>query len=134
MIWSQVYSEWRDAWNTRFILEFIYLAKTVLITEKTAANEILQQSTNREKVEGIVAKRFKGGQAEYFIQWQNYSSSENRWKPAKHFPEDFAAFAKRITTTPFGAQSQSRAQSIHPNISLNRAKMFVPNEIVGTRE
>ena len=110
------------------------MAKTVLITEKTAANEILQQSTNREKVEGIVAKRLKGGQAEYFIQWQNYSSSENRWKPAKYFPEDFAAFAKRITTTPFGAQSQSRAQSIHPNISLNGAKMFVPNEIVGTRE
>ena len=45
-----------------------------------------------------------------------------------------AAFAKRFTTTPFGAQSQSRAQSIHPNIYLNRAKMFVPNEIVGTRE
>ena len=84
---SQVYSEQRDAWNTRFILElFIYSAITVLITEKTAAKQILQQSANRGKVEGIVAKRFKGGPADYFIQWQNYSSVKARWKPAKQIP------------------------------------------------
>lgn len=33
---------------------------------------------------------------EYFIQWQNYSSSENMWEPAEHLPEDIiAAFENR---------------------------------------
>ena len=47
------------------------------------------------KVERIVAKRVKG-KAEYFIQWQNYSPSENTWEPAEHLPEDLiAAFENR---------------------------------------
>ena len=40
------------------------------------------------EVERIVAKRIQGGRAEYFIQWQSYSSSENTWEPAEHLPEE----------------------------------------------
>jgi len=48
------------------------------------------------EVERVVAKRVKGGEAEYFIQWQNYSPSENTWEPAEHLPEDIiAAFENR---------------------------------------
>ena len=48
------------------------------------------------EVERIVAKRVKGGKAEYFIQWQNYCPSENTWEPAEHLPEDLiAAFENR---------------------------------------
>ena len=48
------------------------------------------------EVERIVAKRVKGGKAEYFIQWQNYSPTENSWEPAEHLPEDLiAAFENR---------------------------------------
>ena len=45
------------------------------------------------EVERIVPK---GVKAEYFIQWQNYSPSENTWEPAEHFPEDLiVAFENR---------------------------------------
>ena len=48
------------------------------------------------EVDRIVAKRVKGGKAEYFIRWQNYSPSENTWEPAEHLPEDLiAAFENR---------------------------------------
>lgn len=48
------------------------------------------------EVEHVVAKWVKGGEVEYFIQWQNYSSSENMWEPAEHLPEDIiAAFENR---------------------------------------
>ena len=49
------------------------------------------------EVEHIVAKRVKGGEAEYFIQWQNYSRSKNTWEPDEHLPEDIiAAFQNRF--------------------------------------
>ena len=48
------------------------------------------------EVERIVAKRVKGGKSEYFIQLQNYCSSENTWEPAEHLPQDLiAAFENR---------------------------------------
>ena len=48
------------------------------------------------EVECIVAKRVKGGKAEYFIQWENYLPSENTWEPAEHLPEDLiVAFENR---------------------------------------
>ena len=48
------------------------------------------------EVERSVAKRVKGGKAEYFIQWQNYSPSENMWEPAEHLSEDLiVAFDNR---------------------------------------
>ena len=48
------------------------------------------------EVERIVAKRVKGGKAEYFIQWQNYSPSENTWEPAERLAEDLiVAFENR---------------------------------------
>ena len=48
------------------------------------------------EVERIVAKRVKGGEEEYFVQWQNYSPSENTWEPAEHLTEDIiAAFENR---------------------------------------
>ena len=48
------------------------------------------------EVERIVAKRVTGGKAEYFIQWQNYSPTQNTWEPAEHLPEDLiAAFESR---------------------------------------
>ena len=48
------------------------------------------------EVERIVTKRVKGGREKYLIQWQNYSSSENTWKPPEHLPEDFiTAFENR---------------------------------------
>ena len=40
------------------------------------------------EVERIVAKRFVGGRAKYFIQWKNYCPSENTWEPAEHLPEE----------------------------------------------
>ena len=48
------------------------------------------------EVERIVAKRVKGGKPEYFIQWRNYSTSENTWEPAEQLPEDLiTAFEDR---------------------------------------
>ena len=48
------------------------------------------------EVDHIVAKQVKGGKAEYFIRWQNYSLSENTWEQAEHLPEDLiAAFENR---------------------------------------
>ena len=47
------------------------------------------------KVERIVAKRVKGGKAEYLIQWQNYCPSENTWEPAEHLPQDLIAAFER---------------------------------------
>lgn len=40
------------------------------------------------EVECIVAKRIKGGQEEYFIQWKNYSPIENTWELLVHLPEE----------------------------------------------
>ena len=34
------------------------------------------------EVERIVSKRNQGGNVEYFIQWKNYSSTENTWEPS----------------------------------------------------
>ena len=48
------------------------------------------------EVERVVAKHVKGAEVEYFVQWQNYSPSENTWEPAEHLPEDIiAAFENR---------------------------------------
>lgn len=48
------------------------------------------------EVERVVAKRVKGRNTEYFINWQNYSPCENTWEPAEHLPEDLiAAFENR---------------------------------------
>ena len=48
------------------------------------------------EVERVVAKRNRGENVEYFIQWQNYSSTENTWEPAEHLPEGvIAAFNSR---------------------------------------
>ena len=48
------------------------------------------------EVERIVSKRNQGGNVEYFVQWKNYSSTENTWEPSEHLPEDLiAAFEKR---------------------------------------
>ena len=48
------------------------------------------------EVERVVAKRLKGGKEEYYIQWKNYSSSENTWVPAEHLPENLiTAFHSR---------------------------------------
>ena len=48
------------------------------------------------EVERIVSKLNQGGSVEYFVQWKNYSSTENTWEPSKHLPEDLiAAFERR---------------------------------------
>ena len=48
------------------------------------------------EVERVVAKRVRGDKAEFFIQWKNYSTTENTWEPAEHLPEDLiAAFENR---------------------------------------
>ena len=51
----------------------------------------------------IVAKRVQGGRAEYFIQWQSYSSSENTWEPAEHLPEELITAFKNRSVDPFRA-------------------------------
>ena len=40
------------------------------------------------EVKRIVAKRVQGRKEEYFIQWKNYSPTENTLEPAEHLPED----------------------------------------------
>ena len=55
------------------------------------------------EVERIVAKRVRGGQAEYFIQWQNYSPSENMWEPAEHLSEDLIALFENRSVDPLRA-------------------------------
>ena len=48
------------------------------------------------EVERVVSKRNQGSNVEYFIQWKNYSSTENMWEPSEHLPEDLiAAFERR---------------------------------------
>ena len=48
------------------------------------------------EVERIIPKRNQGSNVEYFIQWKNYSSTENTWEPPEHLPEDLiAAFERR---------------------------------------
>ena len=49
------------------------------------------------EVERLIAKRNQGGKAEYFVQWQNYSSAENTREPYEHLPEELiAAFESRF--------------------------------------
>ena len=55
------------------------------------------------EVERIIAKRVKGGKAEYFIQWQNYCPSENTWEPAEHLPEDLTAALENRSVDPLRA-------------------------------
>lgn len=43
------------------------------------------------EVERIGAKKIQGRQAEYFIQWRNYSPAENTWETANHLSEDLIA-------------------------------------------
>ena len=48
------------------------------------------------EVERIVSKQNQRGSIKYFVQWKNYSSTENTWEPSKHLPEDLiAAFERR---------------------------------------
>lgn len=42
-------------------------------------------------VERVVAKRFRGKKAEYFIKWQGYSSTENTWEPEEHLTAELIA-------------------------------------------
>ena len=53
------------------------------------------------EVERIVAKRVQGGRAEYFIQWQSYSPSENTWEPAEHLPEELITAFENRSVDPF---------------------------------
>ena len=55
------------------------------------------------EVERIVAKRVQGGRAEYFIQWQSYSPSENTWEPAEHLPEELITAFENRSVDPFRA-------------------------------
>jgi len=55
------------------------------------------------EVEHIVAKRVRGGEAEYFFQWQNYSPSENTWEPAEHLSEDLIALFENRSVDPLCA-------------------------------
>lgn len=55
------------------------------------------------EVEHIVAKRVRGGEAEYFFQWQNYSPSENTWEPAEHLAEDLIALFENRSVDPLCA-------------------------------
>lgn len=55
------------------------------------------------EVERIVAKRVKGGKAEYFIQWQNYFPSEKTWEPAEHLTEDLIAGFENRSVDPLRA-------------------------------
>ena len=55
------------------------------------------------EVERIVAKRVQGGRAEYFIQWQSYSPSENTWEPADHLPEELITAFENRSVDPFRA-------------------------------
>ena len=55
------------------------------------------------EVERVVAKRVKGAEAEYFVQWQNYSPSENTWEPAEHLTEDIIAAFENRSVNPLRA-------------------------------
>ena len=48
----------------------------------------------------IVSKRNQGSYVEYFIQWKNYSSTENTWEPPEHLPEDLTAAFERRSVDP----------------------------------
>ena len=52
------------------------------------------------EVERIVSKRNQGSNVEYFIQWKNYSSTENTWEPPEHLPEDLIAAFERRSVDP----------------------------------
>ena len=55
------------------------------------------------EVERIVAKTNRGGDVEYFIQWKNYSPTENTWEPAEYLPEDLIATFERRSVDPVRA-------------------------------
>ena len=55
------------------------------------------------EVKRIVAKQVRGGEAEYFIQWQNYSPSKNTWEPAEHLSEDLIALFENRSVDPLRA-------------------------------
>ena len=55
------------------------------------------------EVERIVAKTNRGGNVEYFIQWKNYSPTENTWEPAEYLPEDLIATFERRSVDPVHA-------------------------------
>ena len=40
------------------------------------------------KVEAIRRKRYKGGEVEFLIKWEDYDSEQNRRKPAEHVGEE----------------------------------------------
>ena len=52
------------------------------------------------EVERIVSKRNQGSNVEYFIQWKNYSSTENTWEPPEYLPEDLIAAFERRSVDP----------------------------------
>ena len=52
------------------------------------------------EVERVVAKRNRGGKAEYFIQWKNYSPAENTWEPAEHLSEELIVAFERRSVDP----------------------------------
>ena len=52
------------------------------------------------EVERKVSKRNQGGSVEYFVQWKNYSSTENTWEPSEHLPEDLIAAFERGLVDP----------------------------------
>jgi len=64
------------------------------------------------EVERIVAKRVKGGKAEYFIQWENYSPSENMWEPAQHLPEDLIISFENRSVDPLHADECRERHSL----------------------
>ena len=50
--------------------------------------------------ERIVSKRNQWDSIEYFVQWKNYSSTENTSEPSEHLPEDLIATFERRPVDP----------------------------------
>ena len=56
--------------------------------------------TTRRRNDRLPSKRSQGSNVEYFIQWKNYSSTENTWEPPEHLPEDLIAAFERRSVDP----------------------------------
>ena len=91
----------RDTQNTIFLLR---CGRLVLEIMKRDSHPKEKPSVmGVYEVERSVAKRVRGGQTEYFIQWQNYSPSENTWEPAEHLSEDLIALFENRSVDPLRA-------------------------------
>ena len=83
------------------------------------------------EVERIVAKRIKGGKAEYFIKWKNYSPAENTWEPVDHLPKELIAAFEDRSVNPLRADESSERLALLFEKGMKSALAF--NETITMR-